>query len=155
MVCRSLIGLSITPNIAWSKRSNNFSTILQTRLLNQRAYIVSQMRFMGLRSSEYPGRYIKLSVVPIAGFALLPLGIVHFLNSRPVTSSAFQTCCLSMSVWMALQRVAISSGSFRKICLIFSLVAFSGSAMSKNRAIAWTMACRSIKVYNFFKEKIT
>ena len=33
-------------------------SFLQTSLLNQRAFIVSQMRSIGLRSGEYGGKYI-------------------------------------------------------------------------------------------------
>jgi hypothetical protein len=38
-------------------------------------------------------------------------------------------------IWMALQRVAVSLEPTRETCLSSSIVAFSGLAMSKTRAI--------------------
>ena len=43
--------------MAWSKRSNSCSSFLQTWLLNQRAFIVSQILSIGFKSGEYGGKY--------------------------------------------------------------------------------------------------
>jgi hypothetical protein len=98
--------------MALCKRSDSFSSFLQTSLLNPRALIVSQMRSIGLRSGEYGGKYIgcqlcQLVVLRLCHFVKKPY---HFLKAGLVTSSALQTSCLSApanSIWMALERVAV------------------------------------------------
>jgi len=78
--------------------------VLQTWLLNQRAFIVSQMRFMGT------------------------IGYQQSIADKFSVDTA-------KSIYMVLQRVAVSLEPTREICLSSSMVAFSGWAMSKGRAI--------------------
>ncbi len=75
--------------------------------------------------------------------------LIHFLSARLVTNSALQTRSLlapAKSIWIAVQRVAVSLEPIRETCLSSSMVAFSGLAINKGRAMFPTMAHCSIKV---------
>ncbi len=92
-----------------------------------------------------PGRFLTMS--PSTPQRLKRL--IHFLSARLVTNSALQTRSLlapAKSIWIAVQRVAVSLDPTRETCLSSSMVAFSGLAMSKGRAMYLTMAHCSVKV---------
>jgi hypothetical protein len=81
--------------------------------------------------------------------ALCFFGFINFLKARLVTNRASQTSSRlapAKSIWIAVQRVAVSLEPIRESCLSSSIEAFSGSGMSKARAIDQTMAQRSAKV---------
>ena len=92
-----------------------------------------------------PGRFLTIS--PSTPQSLKAL--IHFRMARLVTNRALQTRSLSApakSIWMAVQRVAVSLDPTRETSLSSSIVAFSGFGMSNGRAMYLTMAHCSVKV---------